>query len=116
MSCFITNDSGPMHLAAAQGVPMVSLWGPARPEFYAPRVERHEIVYENFRCSPCLFYMFTTFEGLWCGHQGWCMQAIQAARVTEAAERLLADGAGLSTATAGPSASPESAPHATREA
>lgn len=116
MTCFITNDSGPMHLAAAQGVPMVSLWGPARPEFYAPRVERHEIVYENFNCSPCLFYMFTTFEGLWCGHQGWCMQAIQAARVIEAAERLLADGSQLPPAAAGLPASPGGSSVATREA
>jgi len=82
-TCFLTNDSGPMHLAAAQGVPLVSLWGPAKPEFYAPRVDRHETIYENFACSPCLFYMFTTFEGMWCRHEGWCMQAIQPSRVRE---------------------------------
>ncbi len=92
MTCFVTNDSGPMHLAAAQGVPLVSLWGPARPDFYAPRVPDHEVIYENFACSPCLFYMFTTFEGMWCGHEGWCMQAIEPARVLAAAEKRLAGG------------------------
>jgi ADP-heptose:LPS heptosyltransferase len=82
-----------MHLAAAQGAPLVSLWGPGRPEFYAPHVPRHEIIYEEYPCSPCL-YMFTTFEGMWCGHEGWCMQAIQPATVLAAIERLLAPGPG----------------------
>jgi ADP-heptose:LPS heptosyltransferase len=77
-----------MHLAAAQGAPLVSLWGPGRPEFYAPRVARHEIIYESYPCSPCL-YMFTTFEGMWCGHEGWCMQAIATAKVLAAVERTL---------------------------
>jgi ADP-heptose:LPS heptosyltransferase len=90
--CFVTNDSGPMHFAAAQGVPLVSLWGPARPAFYAPRVENNEVIYENFPCSPCLFYMFTTFEGMWCRHEGWCMQAIEPARVLAATEAVLARG------------------------
>lgn len=100
MTCFITNDSGPMHLAAAQGVRLVSLWGPARPDFYAPRVDAHEIVYENFPCSPCLFYMFTTFEGMWCNHEGWCMQAIEPARVLAAAERALGAGGAAAAAMA----------------
>jgi hypothetical protein len=72
----------------------VSLWGPARPDFYAPRVNGMEIIYENYPCSPCLFYMFTTFEGMWCRHEGWCMQAIQPARVLAATERVLAGEAG----------------------
>ncbi len=92
MTCFVTNDSGPMHLAAAQGTPLVSLWGPGRPDFYAPKVARHEVIYEQYPCSPCL-YMFTTFEGMWCRHEGWCMQAIQPATVLAAVERLLAGGA-----------------------
>jgi ADP-heptose:LPS heptosyltransferase len=89
MAAFVTNDSGPMHLAAAQGTPLVSLWGPGRPDFYAPRVARQEVIYEAFPCSPCL-YMFTTMEGMWCRHEGWCMQAIGSAKVLAAVERLLA--------------------------
>ena len=89
MTCFVTNDSGPMHLAAAQGTPLVSLWGPGRPEFYAPRVPNHEVIYQRFPCSPCL-YMFTTFEGMWCNHEGPCMQVIAPAQVLAAVERRLA--------------------------
>jgi len=36
MSLFIANDSGPMHLAAAMGVPTVGLFGPNKPELYGP--------------------------------------------------------------------------------
>jgi ADP-heptose:LPS heptosyltransferase len=32
----VSNDSGPMHLAAAQGVPVLALFGPTAPERYGP--------------------------------------------------------------------------------
>ena len=32
----ITNDSGPMHVAISQGVPIVALYGPSNPFFYGP--------------------------------------------------------------------------------
>ena len=32
----VSNDSGPMHLAAAQGVPVLALFGPTQPERYGP--------------------------------------------------------------------------------
>ena len=86
---FVTNDSGPMHLAAAHGVPMVSLWGPGRPDFYAPKSPVHRTIYQHYRCSPCL-YMFTTFEGMWCNHEGWCMQEISVETVVLAVEETLA--------------------------
>lgn len=85
---FLTNDSGPMHLAASYDVPMVSLWGPGRPEFYAPRGALHRTIYQDYPCSPCL-YMFTAFEGMWCGHEGWCMRAIEVPAVVEAVETML---------------------------
>jgi len=93
MACYVTNDSGPMHLAAAQGVPLVTLWGPSRPDSWAPQSKRHEILYENYPCSPCI-HMFTTYEGMWCRHEGWCMQAIVQAKVLAAVERVLAGGPG----------------------
>ena len=86
---FITNDSGPMHIAAAQDTPIVSLWGPARPAFIAPQVENHRVIYRDYPCSPCLL-MFTSFEGMWCNHEGWCMQEIEPRAVLDAAEDLLA--------------------------
>jgi ADP-heptose:LPS heptosyltransferase len=85
---FVTNDSGPMHFAAAENVPMVSLWGPGRPAFYAPRQPTHLPIYMDYPCSPCL-YMFTTFEAMWCQGAAWCMAAIDVATVLAAVERLL---------------------------
>lgn len=85
---FLTNDSGPMHMAAAQGTPTVSLWGPGRPDFYLPRIPQSRAIYSHYPCSPCL-YMFTAFEGMWCRHEGWCMQAIEAESVADAIEAML---------------------------
>jgi len=50
---FITNDSGPMHIAAAVGVPIVALFGPESPEFYGPWGDAR-VLYKPPACSPCL--------------------------------------------------------------
>lgn len=52
----ITNDSGPLHFAAALGKPTVSIWGPGDPEHYAPLKGTHKIVYQPVYCSPCLYH------------------------------------------------------------
>ena len=42
----ITNDSGPMHVAISQQVPIVALYGPSNPFFYGP-YQAHAIVLET---------------------------------------------------------------------
>jgi ADP-heptose:LPS heptosyltransferase len=73
---FLTNDSGPMHVAYAQGVATISLWGPGRPAFYGPRNGHHSTFYKRLPCSPCL-YVFTSEAGKWCNHRADCMRAIE---------------------------------------
>lgn len=51
---FIGNDSGPLHLAAAAGIPTVSFFGPETPALYGPRGSSHAVLYKNIPCSPCL--------------------------------------------------------------
>ena len=50
----VTNDSGPMHLAASLDLPTVSFFGPETPALYGPRGDNHLIFYTGHWCSPCL--------------------------------------------------------------
>jgi heptosyltransferase-1 len=50
----ITNDSGPMHLAAALGTPVVALFGPTDPSRTGPYGPGHLILRSGIPCSPCL--------------------------------------------------------------
>jgi lipopolysaccharide heptosyltransferase II len=52
-SAFVGNDSGPMHLAASQGTPVVALFGPNTPERFAPRGCPSRVLWARFDCSPC---------------------------------------------------------------
>ena len=51
---FVTNDSGPMHLAAALGTPTVGLFGPETPLLYGPLGARVRALYRPPACSPCI--------------------------------------------------------------
>lgn len=50
----VTNDTGPMHLAAAVGAPTVTLWGPSDPNEVAPRWGRQVgVAGADIPCRPC---------------------------------------------------------------
>jgi len=53
MSVFITNDSGPMHISAALGVPTVAIFGSTDPSLTGPLGADVRIVSNNTPCSPC---------------------------------------------------------------
>ena len=50
---FITNDTGPMHIAAAFDVPVCAIFGPANPTRTGPYGATHSIVSLRLPCSPC---------------------------------------------------------------
>ena len=50
----VTNDTGPMHLAQALGVPVVAIFGSTDPKTTQPVGENSYVIREQVRCSPCL--------------------------------------------------------------
>jgi heptosyltransferase-2 len=78
---FIANDSGPMHLAAALGIPLVALFGPTNEKRTAPMGEEHIIIKKNVHCSPCLYRT--------CPSDHQCMTAISVDEVYNAAIKKL---------------------------
>jgi heptosyltransferase-3 len=42
-----------MHIAAAAGLPTVSLFGPSSSTDWAPRGEKHLVVHKDMPCIPC---------------------------------------------------------------
>lgn len=50
---FVTNDSGPMHLAYAAGTPSVAIFGSTSPELTGPVGEGHQVVRRKLDCTPC---------------------------------------------------------------
>jgi heptosyltransferase-2 len=51
---FVTNDSGPMHLAASLGIPQVAVFGSTDEIATGPFSEKAKIIHKHVDCSPCL--------------------------------------------------------------
>jgi len=49
----VTNDSAPLHVADALGVPTLALFGPTDPAKYGPRGTRTASLRKDIFCSPC---------------------------------------------------------------
>jgi lipopolysaccharide heptosyltransferase II len=50
----ITNDTGPMHVAAALGIPLIGLFGPTEPRRTGPYGQLENVLRLDLPCSPCL--------------------------------------------------------------
>ena len=86
---FIGNNSGPMHIAAALNIPVVTIFGPASPEKTAPYLEKgkYEIVIKPFTCRPCRQNYFNECEASANGKPA-CIEAIEAEDVMKGIELL----------------------------
>lgn len=51
---FITNDSGPMHLAAGLNVPQIAIFGSTDEIATGPFSRRSLVIHKHVECSPCL--------------------------------------------------------------
>ena len=75
----LTNDSGPMHVAAALGPPVVVPFGSTSPELTGPGLPgdpRHRLLKSDAPCSPCFLRE--------CPIDFRCLNGISAERVVEA--------------------------------
>jgi len=50
---FVSNDTGPMHIAAAFQIPVFALFGPANPKRTGPYGPIHTIIKTDIACAPC---------------------------------------------------------------
>jgi ADP-heptose:LPS heptosyltransferase len=78
---FIGNNSGPLHIAAALGVPGVSTIGPADPVKWSPLGPGQIVLRSDLKCSPCN-------RGICKGHE--CMKDISVEMMMDGVSRLLA--------------------------
>ena len=54
LALFVTNDSGPMHVATASGVPTLALFGPTTRELgFFPYGTGHRVLEKDLACRPC---------------------------------------------------------------
>ncbi|MEO8480723.1 MAG: glycosyltransferase family 9 protein [Acidobacteriota bacterium] len=79
LDLFISSDTGPMHLAAAVGTPVVALFGPSEPKRYGPRAVTEHILRVDLPCSPCGQVRLPPVRCR--GHVPDCMDGITAAAV-----------------------------------
>lgn len=49
----LTNDSGPMHIAAATGSPIVALFGSTNEVLTGPYTKKASVIHKHVSCSPC---------------------------------------------------------------
>ncbi|MBK7998917.1 MAG: lipopolysaccharide heptosyltransferase II [Verrucomicrobia bacterium] len=80
----ITNDTGPMHVAAAVGTPLIVPFGSTSPELTGPGLPgaaTHQLIKANVPCSPCFLRE--------CPIDFRCMQGISVDMVVNAAMSVL---------------------------
>jgi ADP-heptose:LPS heptosyltransferase len=87
LDLFITGDTGPMHVAAAVGTPIVAVFGPSDPLRYAPAGPRDRIVRIDLPCAPCNRIRLPPARCV--GHLPDCLAGISADRVFDEASAVL---------------------------
>jgi heptosyltransferase III len=88
---FFGHDSGPMHVAAAVGTPVVALYGASSPAQWRPLGEGHALLRPPMPCVPCRFPALCRPPS---PYDTFCVRRIPGQAVVEALARQLARPAG----------------------
>ncbi len=80
---YIGNDSGPMHLAAAVGTPVVAVWGSSDSRRWRPWGVDHRVVQNPFECNPCPGYRCLVADS------PLCIESVTVEQVNAAVKELL---------------------------
>lgn len=83
----VTGDTGPMHLAAAVGTPIVAIFGPSDPARYGPRGPLDRVVRIDLPCAPCNRIRLPPARCT--GRIPDCLALLPAERVVDAATAIL---------------------------
>tara|TARA_B100001964_G_C14262196_1_gene616402 strand:+ start:9591 stop:10589 length:999 start_codon:yes stop_codon:yes gene_type:complete len=81
LAVYITNDTGPMHLAALMNTPTVALFGPTAPDETKPIGSNVKVIYHKQECAPCWLRE--------CPKQHECMTAIGVEEVESVVKNLV---------------------------
>ena len=87
LDLLVTGDTGPMHLAAAVGTPVVAVFGPSDPARYAPRGPLDRIIRVDLPCSPCNRIRLPPARCV--GHTPDCLELVSVNDVFAAAASVL---------------------------
>lgn len=85
----ICNDSGPMHVAAALGRPVVAMFGPTDPRRTGPYGQAERVLQLKLPCVPCLR------KRCGCAKPLECLRAISPEHVFTTVRQRLAEAAGV---------------------
>jgi len=82
---YIGNDSGPMHLAAAVGTPIIAIWGSSDSRRWRPWNVEHRVVQNPFECNPCPGYRCLVADS------PLCIESVTVEQVDRTVDELLSN-------------------------
>ena len=88
LNALVANDSGPMHIAGALGIPFVAVFGPTHPDLgFCPRYSSGTIIHSGVECSPCSLHGSSPCRK----RHRFCMDEITWEKIFEALNKIMGD-------------------------
>lgn len=87
LGLLVTNDGGPLHIAVAQGIKTVSIFGPVDDKVYGPypASDKHIVIREDVECRPC----YNNFRFTGCLNNRRCIEDVSVDKVYSTVQSLI---------------------------